>query len=221
MKPYVLTLIILLFTSSIFAQDLDEWAETSQITIYEKVYLHTDREFYSTGDTIWFKSYLVSGISHKLLPGYKNLYIQLVSSTGEVIANRLLLSIYGQANGDIALNDSLPDGQYILRAKTKYLENFGEESYFHKRILVNKAKSSFELELEEEKLAEEIETMYFPEGGNLVYNAANNVAFKVIAPNGRGIEASGAVINQFNDTITRFKTSFLGMGKFTIMPKQS
>ena len=30
----------------------------------EKTYLHTDKDRYTNGETIWFKTYLVDGISH-------------------------------------------------------------------------------------------------------------------------------------------------------------
>ncbi|MBN1821020.1 MAG: hypothetical protein JW833_09895 [Prolixibacteraceae bacterium] len=216
MKSTLTSLLLLVLFTFVYSQE----SEKQAIVVYEKVYLHTDRELYSPGDTIWFKAYLVGGVSHKLLPGFKNMYVQLISQSGEVISNRLLLSFYGESFGDITLNDTLPEGQYILRARTKYLENFGEESFFHKRIWVNKPKSSMELDLQNEEAPTEIEAMFFPEGGNLVYNAANHVAFKVIGADGRGIESSGVVVNQNNDTITRFSTCFLGMGKFTLMPKE-
>ncbi|NQU84899.1 MAG: hypothetical protein HQ541_03990 [Mariniphaga sp.] len=220
MKQLLATLVLFYIITSVFPQGIEELAPQQKPVVYEKVYLHIDRELYSPGDTIWFKSYLVSGITHKFLPGFKNIYVQLISTSGEVISNRLLFSFYGESFGDIALNDSLPVGQYTIRARTKYLENFGEESYFHKRIWVSKPKSSLELDLPDEKAPKEIEAMFFPEGGMLVYNATNHIAFKVISTDGRGVEASGFVINQNNDTITRFKTSFLGMGRFTLMPKE-
>jgi len=31
----------------------------------EKTYIHTDKPYYTTKDTIWFKNYLVNGITHK------------------------------------------------------------------------------------------------------------------------------------------------------------
>ncbi len=216
MKPIISFIICVHFFLAVAGQTREE----QPIPVYEKVYLHIDRELYSPGDTIWFKSYLVSGISNQLLPGFKNVYVQLISTSGEVIANRLLLSVNGESNGDIALEDSLAEGQYLIRAYTKYLQNFGEESYFHQRIWVNKPKSSMELDVEEEQAPSEIEAMFFPEGGNLAYNTANHVAFKVIGTDGKGIEASGAILTQNNDTITTFSTSFLGMGRFMLMPKE-
>ncbi|NQU84412.1 MAG: TonB-dependent receptor plug domain-containing protein, partial [Mariniphaga sp.] len=199
-------------------EGIEKLAPQTDSVLYEKVYLHIDRELYSPGDTLWFKSYLTGGITNKLHKGYKNIYVQFVSPLGEVISNRLLLSQNGEAHGDFALNDSLPDGQYTVRAYTKYLENFGEESFFHKRIWISAPKSSLELELPTEKKPSLVDAMFFPEGGNLLANTFNNISFKVIGQDGRGVEASGKVINKKGDIIASFKSSFLGMGRFTFKP---
>jgi hypothetical protein len=223
MKRFLASALILTLTFlgfHLFAQDISQWASTQKTTLYEKVYLHTDRELYSTGDTLWFKSYLVSGLTNKLELGYKNIYVQLVSPTGKVVANRLLLSIFGEANGDIALTDSLVAGQYTLRAYTKYLENFGEESYFHRKLWVSKPQSPKELYLPAPVDSSKIDALFFPAGGNLVLNAANHIAFKIVGLDGKGVEATGKVFDGTGKTITTFKTSYLGMGKFIFMPEE-
>jgi hypothetical protein len=215
-----LTLTLTFLVNVLFAQDINQWASSQKTTLYEKVYLQTDRELYSTGDTLWFKSYLVSGLTNKLEPGYKNIYVQLVSPTGKVVANRLLLSIFGEANGDIALTDSLIAGQYTLRACTKYLQNFGEESYFHRKLWVSKPQTPKDIYLPAPVDSSKIDIMFLPAGGNLVLNAANLVAFKVVGQDGKGIETSGEITGEKGDTITTFKTSYLGMGRFVFMPEE-
>jgi hypothetical protein len=228
-----LTLTFAFLGNTLFAQDISQWAESQKTALYEKVYLHIDREFYSPGDTLWFKSYLTGGLDNKLEPGYKNIYVQLVSPTGKVISNRLLMSMFGEANGDFALVDSLPGGQYTVRAYTKYQENFGEESYFHKRVWIAKSKSLFEPQLPNPEgtqttnsnlpkpaEAQPIDVMFFPAGGNLVLNAANHVAFKAIDTSGKGVEVSGKVVDETGQVITTFQTSFLGLGEFIFMPQE-
>ncbi len=101
--------------------------------LFEKVYLHIDCELYAPGDNVWFKSYLVSGTNNQLIPGCKNIYVQLISDSGKVVLNKLLLSQNGIANGDFKLPIKISDGTYTVRATTKYLKNFGEESFFHKK----------------------------------------------------------------------------------------
>jgi hypothetical protein len=219
-SAFALTLTLTFLGIHLFAQDISQWASSQKPALYEKVYLQTDRELYSTGDTLWFKSYLVSGLTNKLEPGYKNIYVQLVSPTGKVVANRLLLSIFGEANGDIVLANSIDAGQYTLRSYTKYLENFGEKSYFHRKLWVSKPQTPKEAYLPKQADKTKIDAMFFPAGGNLVLNAANLVAFKVAGEDGKGLEASGKVVDETGNSVLSFKTSWLGLGKFVFMPQE-
>jgi len=170
-----------------FGSEKDSVISSNSI-LYEKVYLHIDRELYSPGDNIWFKSYLVSGINNKLIPGYKNIYVQLISSSGEVVENRLLLSNNGTAVGDFKLSTTLKDGFYTIRAHTKYQKNFGDESFFHKKIVISASKNSLEInQIIVDKNPTKIDVSFLPESGNLIENAINHVAFKAVDESGKGV----------------------------------
>jgi len=189
--------------------------------LYEKVYLQTDRELYAPGDDIWLKSYLVSGINNILIPGYKNIYIQLISDSGKVAMSKMLLSKEGTATGDFQLPLEMADGTYTLRAFTRYLENFGPDSYFHKKVVIAGSKNSLELEAENnEEKNQKIDVAFLPEGGKLVLNARNLVAFKVIGEDGRGVAVSGKIIDETGAQIELFSTTYKGMGRFLLMPQQ-
>lgn len=222
MKKLVFSLIVgqFIFSMISFAAEKDTVNSASSI-LYEKVYLHVDRELYAPGDNIWFKSYLVSGINNKLIPGYKNIYVQLIAENGEVIYNKLLLSRDGTANGDFQLSESLPDGIYTIRAHSKYQKNFGEESYFHKKIVISASKSSLEImENPEEKKPLKIDVAFLPEGGTFVLNAINHIAFKAVDETGKGIPVKGKVVDETGNEVVSFKTSYKGMGKFIMMPQE-
>ncbi len=212
----------LLFSLSVFqssfSQDNDQDGKLVSQAVYEKIYLHIDREVYAPGEDIWFKIYLVSGINHRLLDGYKNAYVQLVNDSGLVVFSRLILVYNGVANGDFRLPGRMAEGPYTVRAYTKYLKGFGEESLFHKRIwITNKRPAERVNDTITDSLA--IDAGFYPEGGNLVVNASNNIAFKVMNSKGRGIDVSGLIVNDLGDTITPFRTRFMGMGKFSLMPE--
>jgi hypothetical protein len=189
--------------------------------LFEKVYLHIDRELYSPGDDIWFRSYLVGGISHRLIPGYKNIYVQLVAEDGTVTAQKLLLSKGGTVHGDFRLPASLPEGKYTIRAYTRYLQNFGEESYFHKKIMVVQPRNSLEIsEIIPDEKATGIDVAFLPEGGNFVLNAINHIAFKAVDETGKGISVKGKVVDEAGNEVVTFRTSYKGMGKFIMMPQE-
>lgn len=45
---------------------------------FEKVYLHTDRDVYLQGDTLWYKAYLTDAQTNILSPYSRNLYVELI-----------------------------------------------------------------------------------------------------------------------------------------------
>ena len=222
MKRFVFFFVIFLlgFLKFGFATDIDS-TNSSNTILYEKLYLHIDRELYAPGDDIWFKSYLVSGINNKLVPGYKNIYIQLISENGVLISNRLLLSKDGTAHGDIQLPLDIGDGNYTIRAFTKYLQNFGEESLFHKKIEISGLKNSLEIGKDDsDQKPLKIDVSFLPEGGTFVLNAINHIAFKAIDEKGKGIAVKGKVVDETGAEVVSFRTTYKGMGKFMMMPQE-
>ena len=215
----ILTAVSLLFQGNLKAGEKDSISANS--IIYEKVYVHTDREMYSPGDDIWMKSYLVGGINNKLIPGFKNIYIQLISDSGKVIVSKMLLSKNGSAIGDIQLPRELADGTYTIRAFTRYLQNFGLESYFHKKLRITVAKNSFEVKNKNEKeVSGKIDVSFLPEGGKLILNAINHIAFKAVNIKGKGIQVMGKIVDQNGEVVVSFSTSYKGMGRFMMMPQE-
>ena len=222
MKQIILFVLLLQIngTSVVYASGNDSIRNSNSI-IYEKVYLHIDRELYAPGDNIWFKSYLVSGINNRLVPGYKNIYVQLISDSGVVVTNKLLLSRDGTSHGDFQLSETIADGNYTIRAFTKYLENFGVESYFHKRIVISGSKNSLEIAAEvSEPEPVNIDISFLPEGGNFVLNAINHIAFKAIDEKGKGISVNGKVVDETGEEVVSFRSMYKGMGKFIMMPQE-
>ena len=222
MKHFTLLLMATITTlfNVAFATDIDSTRSANSI-LYEKIYLHVDRELYAPGDNIWFKSYLVSGINNKLIPGYKNIYVQLISESGEPVEKRLILSKDGTAHGDILLSENITEGEYTLRAFTKYLGNFGEESYFHRKIVISGSKNSLELENQtNEEKNQKIDVDFLPEGGTFVLNAINHIAFKAINEEGKGVNVRGKVVDETGAEVVAFRTTYKGMGKFIMMPQE-
>jgi hypothetical protein len=216
-KLTFLLLITLSHCVTISAQEIEGWIKSKKPILFEKLYLHVDRELYAVGDRIWLKAYEVNGITHQLNSNLRNIFVQLVAEDGHVLKDRLLFSANGQAIGDFK-TDSLNSGMYTIRAFTKYLEHFGEEAYFHKKIWIAE---SFKLAKTDKKdLSDDpkIELTFLPEGGNMVLNATNTVAFKAIDSKGSGIYATGRIMDDLGDTIVAFSTSYRGMGKLMMMP---
>ena len=99
----------------------------------EKVYLHTDKQNYLVGDTVWFKGYVIAGNTGLLSTWSAALYIDLINEADSIAQTRKLPLIGGVTNGDFILDDSTTkEGNYRIRAYTQWMRNAGPD-YFYDR----------------------------------------------------------------------------------------
>ena len=94
----------------------------------EKVYLHLDNRSYFIGDTIWFKAYVVNATTLRLTDVSKVLYVELLNDKGVEMETKKLRMENGQCYGAFALKDGYYTGYYEVRAYTRNMVNFGNES---------------------------------------------------------------------------------------------
>lgn len=196
----------------------------------QKVFLHSDKDEYLAGETIWFKAYVVDG--HTLKPDTlsTNLHVKVTSARGDLVFALLLKLNKGTAHGNMLLPDSLIGGNYQIMAFTDWMKNFNPTHYFTKDIYIyNPIEENFARRSDlrrnrrfNRELAAQEETMQFacfPEGGNLVAGRANRVAFKAANALGSGVSASGQIYDSNGNKVTDFMTHFDGMGAFSITPQ--
>ena len=48
--------------------------------LQEKIFVHTDKSFYLTGEILWFKIYAVDGSFHRPLDMSKVVYVEIISN---------------------------------------------------------------------------------------------------------------------------------------------
>lgn len=183
----------------------------------EKVFVHTDREFYLTGEIMWFRFFLADGASH--VPGdlSKVGYVELLDRNNkQVLQTKIELETSG-GNGSVFLPASIPSGSYQLRAYTRWMRNFSPEFYFSKNITI--VNPFLRPEILTTKTERKIVAEFFPEGGNLVAGITSRVGFRVVGPDGRGISFEGAVLNDNGDTVRTFKPGAFGIGSFKLRPE--
>lgn len=215
-KIILLTVIVLSsfsFTSEdddLLKQLVDKIEKYNQIYPQEKAYLHTDKPYYVAGEKIWFKAYLVEGMTNRPNTVSVPLYVDLIdNAAGKLIDRRIIKLEDGFGHGDFTLPDSLLAGFYRLRAYTNWTRNFDESQFFSKDFQVY----SIEQESIADTLnAEAIDFQFFPEGGNLIAGLDTRIAFKATDGAGKGLAISGEIIASTGDTVQRFKSEHLGMG---------
>jgi hypothetical protein len=69
------------------------------------------------------------------------------------------------------------------------------------------------------QVVNDIDFQFFPEGGELIQGIPNQVGFKALKSSGLGIDVKGTVVDEQNNEITSFTSSFAGMGSFFVSPE--
>ena len=188
----------------------------------EKAYLQFDKPYYAAGDTIYFKAYVTLGERHQLSDLSGILHVDLINTNNKIDQSIKLQLVNGLAWGDFLLPDSLPKGNYRIRAYTQWMRNDIDIAFFERVIPVGSD--------EKEKIAESMpsgiksntkpDVQFFPEGGSLVSGIRSKIAFKAIGTNGKGIDVSGVVLDNNNTEVGRFASTHLGMGYFYLLPEE-
>lgn len=210
-------------------------ALSEQLTRYkevlapEKVYLQTDKDYYTNGDTLWFKTYLVDGISHGVSDKSRVVYVELVDAEQKVIERRSIYTGFKGGSGDIALEENIEEGLYSLRAYTEYMLNEKQPVFFRKEIpiwtyTINSKKNRGEAPEKKKTTKDSKDQLvpnitpkttvrFFPEGGNLVFGLNNILGLKIMDGRGAGIPLTGKIIDENGSLITMFSTTEFGLGR--------
>ncbi|MDD4967870.1 MAG: TonB-dependent receptor plug domain-containing protein [Paludibacter sp.] len=102
----------------------------------EKVYLQTDKPYYSAGEDIWFKGYLVNATTLEPTAFSQFVYVELISKLDSVFYRiKIKKDSLGFA-GHIKLKPEVPTGYYSLRAYTYWMQNTPDAFFFSKNILI-------------------------------------------------------------------------------------
>ena len=183
---------------------------------HEKLFLHLDRPLYLSGETLWFKVYAVDGTASRPLALSSVAYVEVLDATNQPVLQGKVALKQATGQGSFLLPAALAAGHYTVRAYTSWMKNFSPDAYFHCPItVINTAGASGASQRDS---AASAEAQFFPEGGNLVQGLPSRVAFKITDKTGRGVAATGKVLDQRGAVVARFQTLRLGMGSFAFTP---
>ena len=253
MKSFPIILILSLFIqTSVWAERIEPQQQLitfagnihqfNQIFPQEKVYLHFDNTSYFSGETIWFKAFVVNA-STLQRSASTVLYVDLLSPSGLMLQRLKLKVRAGQADGSFTLMDAsteqarqlrgilpYPSGFYEIRAYTQFMMNFSQDAVFSRvfpvyqkpetdgdyanRILTAGKWTSGERPSPPK--TDDINISFYPEGGHLVRDMECRVAFKATDSNGQGID--GTLTFQSGGKTITAETLHDGMGDFVYTP---
>lgn len=103
----------------------------------EKAYVQTDKAYYVSGEDIWFRIHLVDALLLRQANASRYTYIELINPAKEIVKQqKIKADSLGCFYGNIKLDEDLPEGNYSLRAYTRYMQNQGEDYILYKSVYI-------------------------------------------------------------------------------------
>ena len=127
------------FSLPLQAQEADSVVTrmTRQLQLFpqETVHLQTDKRAYLSGERIWLRAHLVDALTLRPEALSRYVYVELLNPFDEVVKRiQIRPDSVGVHAGYMPLDEALPEGEYTLRAYTRYMMNTGEESFYRKSV---------------------------------------------------------------------------------------
>ncbi len=193
----------------------------------ERVYIKTDKSFYSVGEKIWFRSFLVNKYTGKLSAKSSIIFVDLVNEQDSVIDKVILSAAQFKTEGYLSLPDTLTTSFYWLRAYTKDLalkhtEYIGIQAVY----IINAAKpteknnNNLQTTVNTKNAAGQLKMEFFPEGGAVIGGANTVIAFRITDDEGFPQKTDGILKDDHDSVISHFNTDKFGLGKFSFFSWQ-
>lgn len=181
----------------------------------ERVFLTSDRLDYNDGDSILLEGKVMTGDT--LATTYSRyIYVELFNAKDSLInRQKLICETNGDFTSKMQVDYGLEKGYYYLRAYTKLMQNFPNNTYPIVPIRIG-------LTSKQEQVAskEDLSCKFFPEGGHLGMGEAQNVAIHLHNQNYRPVSESYVIINMDGDTIQQQKTTPGGWQTVSFTPSK-
>lgn len=184
----------------------------------EGIYLHVNKDYFISGETIFFTGHLYNPLNIKPLDITTNLYVGLYNSKGKQLEKSMWYVKNGRTYGNIKIKPEYKHGSYYLKANTNWMRNFKDQVGYIKKIEI------LEYEIEESNLNKKKYSIRFvPEGGQTVANIKNTFGFQIIDEKGLGIPLEEGEISDSSGNIIlqNIASNDYGIGKFNIHLKEN
>jgi hypothetical protein len=135
--------------------------------------------------------------------GFRDMQLSVLDGTDVLLKKSATTDPYGNLNYKFKLPDKKFDHVSLL------VEDMSRDIDAHKfifPIILNKTENA--------------DLQFMPEGGNLLAGLPNKIGFKAVGEDGTGLtEIKGLIYNSAMQQVASFKSTHMGMGAFTFIPK--
>ncbi|SEW51558.1 hypothetical protein [Chitinophaga arvensicola] len=206
--------------------DIDKLAGEPGSITQTSLYLSTSKDIYVSGEDLWFNAFILNATDFTLSSLDNTLYLQLQEQdTDSIVWQEMYPISNGLSAGHVYLPPTLTRGTYLLKGYTAH-SFFTGQPWFYAAARIQVVNDPQEIRTWKKQqqpgtLAKEgIQFHVFPEGGNLVADALNRVAFKAVDKDGQPVAVKGTLLKG-NTPLLDFNTVHDGMGSFLFTPEKN
>ena len=192
----------------------------------EKIIIQANQQLYHRGDSIWFRCDLIDKASHRPstsheYPGTRSryIYVELHDCQADTLMHRYKIKAdsLGVFANAIPIPHDMAEGYYMLVAYTRWMMNFSENDYAYKEVYVMGNETVTATPSAEDK---ELSVRVYPEGGVLIPQHMQNIAYTITDAHHCPQEAEVRLINAGNDSIVAYShTEYNGLGQLYFLPE--
>lgn len=224
MNPLVHTLLpaaVLLSVLPAASQSSNPFAEQVLRYPQEKLHIHTDKDTYVAGDTIWLRARCVDAASHRPVAASRYVYAELRDESGALVRRIKILRRDSLYAGYLPVPTDAPDGDYTFSAYTRFMRNQGADYFFRKplRIAAYRGAAGEVPKPRPRPATGDFAVTFHPEGGYLVPGRSCRVAFKALTDAGRSTAVEAVLRDDRGTTLDTVRTRRAGMGSFRMVPE--
>lgn len=102
--------------------------------VQEKLYMVTDKPYYSAGDKIYFSAFLINSIFFEKSTPSSFIYVELVDANGSIVSRLKVRGEHGRFDNALPISTKQAAGRYTLRAYTRWQTNFDPKLLYSQQI---------------------------------------------------------------------------------------
>ena len=197
-----------------FAQTVkSDLNNNESILSFQTMHVHFDKDIYLPGETIWFKAYLY--YINEVSLSATNFYAAIYDEHGKLLQQKQYPITAGSCNGDFEIADTIENSRLQFRAFTKAMLAGDSNNVYEKIIAIYNKKNNAENIIQPKTK----QLQFFAEGGQIIAELQNELAFKATYADGTPAMISGEIIEvERGMLVDTFSTNNMGMGTFFLIP---
>ena len=182
----------------------------------EQIYLNPEKHSYMPGDSILVEGQVTCLAEGRFLPHSNYLYIECFNERDSVLVRqKVSCKEKGYFSTLLPTGYEWPAGVYYLRAYTRLMQNFSDESFAMQPILLAKEFPK------RESYVYEARCTIVPSGGKLLAGHLQTATVLLTDDTAFPIRADLLLMNEAGDTIAPVRTSASGMATLRFLPKKN